>query len=259
MRRTDIFRPDALDLFASEHPVNERFFPAANVEDRIAWFFDGPAFDLISRAAHAARKTAPGSTKELFGGAEFFFAFDNVDAQALLRKFIDEESPLETVDDDRLLLDMLRDVYCTTIRGADPRCWSSLDRAIEEGDAGCAESADCLGENGGAGKSRLRCESFHVNWRRTSLALGNGCLGNSSSREVRGGLFRAAPVLELVADPESLEDYIKRELCEDAGKDRRRSPRGLAVRLLTLFMDFALDELNERLQLPSEKKLHFLS
>ena len=259
MRKADIFRPDALNLFLSEHPLNERFFPSTDAEDRIACFFGSPAFDLISRAAHTARKAEPGSSKELFGSAESFFSFDNVDAQALLRKFIDEESPLEAVDEDLLLLNMLGDVYRTTIRGAELKCWASLERTIEEGAAKCVEFEDCFGEKGGSEEGALQCDAFLANWRNTSLALGNGSLKSSSSRELRRSLFKAAPVLELVADPESLEDYIEREFCEGAGKDERRSPRGLAVRLLTLFMEYSLQELNESLRLTSEKRLRFLS
>ena len=100
MRNIEIFRSEALDLFASEHPGNERYFPNSGAEDRIAWFFSGPAFNLISRAAHTAKKMEPGSSKELFGEAEFFFTLDNVEVQALLRKFIDEASPLEAVEED---------------------------------------------------------------------------------------------------------------------------------------------------------------
>jgi len=258
MRKTDVFRPDALDLFASEYPVNSRYFPAADTGDRISSFFSGPAFDIVSRAAHTARKTQPGSSRELFGGAEFFFALDNVDALTLLSKFIDEESSLEAVEEDHLLLGMLGDVYRTTIRGADPKCWAGLERTIEEGEAKCVEFEGCFGEKGGSAESTLHCEAFIANWRKTSLSLGNGSLRSSSSRDLSRILFRAAPMLELVTDPGGLEDYIEREFCEGAGNNQQRSPRGLAVRLLTLFVEYSLQKLNEGLRLPSEKKLRLL-
>jgi hypothetical protein len=98
-----------------------------------------------------------------------------------------------------------------------------------------------------------------VNWRRTSLALKNGEQRSRSPEELRRSLFRASPVLELVADPKGLDSYLQRELCDSARAGDRRSARGLAVRLLTLFVEFCFEELNERLQLPPERRLRFLS
>ena len=80
-----------------------------------------------------------------------------------------------------------------------------------------------------------------------------------STRELCGRLYRAAPVLKLVTDPDGLEEYVARELSRRDGSPGRRSLRGLVVRLLTDFTEFCLQELNRKLQLPAERRLRLLA
>jgi len=261
-KKMGIFRHNAVDLIVRHFPENRAAFGAYRSDDQIASLFFSVAFDLIARTAYTLRKATPEGKVELADSVSEFFPVEDVNVQTLLRTFMDEENPEETILENYIFLDMLREKYLSLVRGEKPECWGNIEESISGKRARCPSHDDCHEETGPEKEEGaiLRCETYQVAWRKTDLAV--ECDGplSDSARELLLLIYEICPALRLITDPLEMEAFLAREVLEipDGGSDRR-SARGVIVRILTDFVEFSLEDLNHRLQMPREKKYRFLS
>ncbi len=254
-----IFRSNAVDLIVKHLPEDRGRFGTYREDDRIASLFFSVAFELIARTAYTMRKATPEGKMELANSVSEFFPVDDVNVQTMLRAFIDEEKPEETILENYLFLDMLRGKYLSLVRGRDRSCWGKLDEALRGEDKRCPDSDSCQGESATVEEIQ-HCESYQEAWRKTGLAVDVADLRELSPRELQLRIHETCPALRLVTDPLEMEAFLSSEVFGRGERDPGgRSVRGLVVRILTDFVEFCLDDLNHHLQLPEAKKYRFLT
>ena len=257
-----IFRHNAVNLIVRHYPENRAAFGAYRSDDPIASLFFSVAFDLIARTAYTLRKATPEGKVELADSVSEFFPVDDVNVQTLLRTFMDEESPEETMMENYIFLDMLREKYTSLVRGEKPECWENLDEAVRGGKARCPSHDSCHKEAGPQDEegANLRCEYYQAAWRKTDLAVEGESPSADSARELLLLIYETCPALRLITDQLEMEAFLAREVLQARdGVSDKRSVRGVIVRILTDFIEFSLEDLNHRLQMPKGKKYRFLS
>ena len=250
-----IFHPDALELLYSEFAANLSYYRNYDRGDALAEILLGLALDIIDCTYFVHTKSA-GRTR---GGI----------ARCLVEQWPDDAMaehdpgdiappsvPEEVVEQNQMLLEILRDKYNRLVRGPQQKCWKeatlSIDRQMER----CRSWDECLGQKceGDAPAPVETCPDYFSAWKSTMLTLENGGdLAGDPSR-LAAAILDQCRVLSLLVLPDRLEQHLSRgSWAERENMPDGRTVRGTIVRLLSMLIDDCLADLSRKMCLPENQ------
>jgi len=249
-----LFNPNSLELLSKDFALNLSYYRNYHDDDRLAKIFLGCALEVVDCTFYTYTKTRDEAKSRIANSFTDCWS-DDVYGTHLLENILDPALMEEVIEQNNLLLEVLREKFEGIVKGALPSCWEESSRSIAEGMEKCRSwSGRCEEEHGADGLFRTRCDRYYSSWSNTMLALENCESLRHDPKRLAAEIGERCRILSLLAIPEGLENFLAGACWQDTEGDRDgRSVRGIIVRILTMLVDECLADLSRMMHLPQNR------
>lgn len=253
-----IFRPDALELLYSEFAANLSFYRNYDRSDALAEVLLGLALDIIDCTYYVYTKNT-GRARGSIADCLVEQCSGDILGTHLLDDVLDPSVTGAVVDQNQMLLEILRDKFNRLIRGPLEKCWMETTLSSKGQMERCRSLKECRGLESEAEAEApvARCPDYFSAWRSTILSLDNGEDLARDPTRLAAAILDQCRILSLIVLPDRLEQHLSTG--DWAHPDRLRNGRtvrGIIVRLLTMLIDDCLDGLSRQMGLPENRRFY---
>jgi len=252
-----IFHPDALELLYSEFAANLSYYRNYDRGDALAEMLLGLALDIIDCTYFVYTKSIGGTRGGIASCLVEQWSEDTM-ATHLPGDTALPAVPGEVVEQNQMLLEILRDKYNRLVRGPKQKCWKEATSSIDGQMERCRSWDECLEQEceGDVAVPVATCPDYFAAWKSTMLTLENGGDLAGDPPRFAAAILDQCRILSLLVLPDRLEQHLSTGSWAEREKmPNGRTVRGTIVRLLSMLIDDCLADLSRKMCLPENQ--HF--
>lgn len=254
-QKESMFHADVLGLISSTFSSNLSYYRNYQRDDELAELLLGGTMDIIDCTFYTVRKSHGETRKKITDTLSEVWS-EGVNGSHLLEEMLDPLKTVGIVEDNSLLLELLREKYTSLVRSPFDRCWLETTKSVAAGLDKCqARTNGCRVESAAGEIGRTeQCSRFYSSWRRSILALEDQEELCNDPKMLSAKIREQCRLLSLLAVPERLEAFLSSRCSPAAGgSGGRRTVRGVIVRILSLLADECFISISRMVNLPPEQ------